>query len=59
MIAIQPSGRLTDVHVRESDIADPGVGQCAVDVLRTIRIRPGPVGGAVTFAYPLVFAPEE
>lgn len=56
--SIQPRGNVTDVKVKENTTNDAAVGTCVANTVSTFRFNPGPEGGAVTYAYPFVFSPQ-
>ncbi len=55
---VEPSGRFTDVVAIEDSLGTDAVAACVVALLGTTRVPTGPRSGTVTFAYPLIFAPE-
>ncbi|MBZ0120643.1 MAG: TonB family protein [Sandaracinaceae bacterium] len=55
---IQTTGTISGATAAENTTGSPQVGNCVVNTIRTIRFNPGPEGGAVSYAYPFVFAPQ-
>jgi TonB family protein len=55
---IQPEGTVSAVRVSENTTGDRGVAACVTRAMRGFRLRPGPVGGSVDYAFPLSFAPR-
>jgi len=56
---IVPAGTVTAPSVASNSTGDDTVAQCVVTTLRSLRFKPGPVGGSVVYAYPFVFAPSQ
>lgn len=56
---IVPAGTVTAPSVLGNSTGDDSVAQCVVTTLRSLRFKPGPVGGNVVYAYPFVFAPSQ
>jgi TonB family protein len=54
---IQPEGTVSAVRVSENTTGDRSVAACVTGVMRGFRLRPGPVGGSVDYAFPVSFAP--
>ncbi len=55
---IQPTGTVSGATATENSTGSPAVAACVVSTISRFRFNPGPEGGAVTFAYPFVFAPQ-
>ncbi|MCB9591658.1 MAG: TonB family protein [Sandaracinaceae bacterium] len=55
---IQPTGTVSGATATENSTGSPAVATCVVSTISRFRFNPGPEGGAVTFAYPFVFAPQ-
>jgi len=55
---IRPTGTVSGASAAENTTGSPAVAQCVVSTISRFRFNPGPEGGAVTFAYPFVFAPQ-
>ena len=55
---IEPTGTTKKVRATENSTGSLAVAACVVSTIRRFHFSPGPEGGAVTFAYPFVFAPE-
>lgn len=53
---IMPDGEVVAVTATENTVS-PGVGECVVAVIDSIRISPGPTGGYVRFRFPFTFEP--
>ncbi|MGE0792100.1 MAG: AgmX/PglI C-terminal domain-containing protein [Sandaracinaceae bacterium] len=56
--SIQPIGTVSGTTATENTTGSPEVAACVVRTISRFRFTPGPEGGAVTFAYPFVFAPQ-
>jgi hypothetical protein len=52
---LEPSGRVTGARSDENTTGDQRLASCAVAQMASIRVHPGPTGGAVRFAYRFVF----
>lgn len=55
---IQERGNVSNATATENSTGSPAVATCVVNTIRRFRFNPGPEGGAVSFAYPFVFAPQ-
>jgi hypothetical protein len=53
---VHPDGRIRGITFTENTTGAPAMEACLGAVLSRIRVRPGPVEGAVTFSFPFVFA---
>ena len=55
---IEVDGTVRGVTIPENTTGSPAVAACVGRVVEGLRFRPGPVGGAVTYAFPFVFAAQ-
>ncbi len=55
---IQERGNVSGARATENTTGDAGLASCVVGVIRRLRWRQGPEGGAVQFSYPFIFAPQ-
>ena len=55
---IQPDGTVSAIRVSGNTTGDRSVEACVTSVVRGFRLRPGPVGGSVDYAFPIAFAPQ-
>ncbi len=56
---IVPAGTITGARIAANTTGDDTVAQCVTTTINSLRFKPGPQGGNVTYAYPFVFAPTE
>jgi TonB family protein len=56
-LVLDPTGAVEDAADEGSDLPDPRVVACVLDVMRTAHFAP-PRGGGLTLVYPVVFKPE-
>ncbi len=56
--SIQPTGSVSGASATENTTGSPAVASCVINVVRGLRFTPGPEGGAVTYSFPFVFAPQ-
>ena len=56
--SIQPTGSVSGASATENTTGSPAVASCVITVVRGLRFTPGPEGGAVTYSFPFVFAPQ-
>lgn len=56
--SIQPTGTVSGASATENTTGSPAVATCVLNVVRGLRFNPGPDGGAVTYSFPFVFAPQ-
>ncbi|MCB9657523.1 MAG: AgmX/PglI C-terminal domain-containing protein [Polyangiales bacterium] len=54
---VETSGVFSGVSVTENGTGDAGLATCMTEIIRNVRVYPGPEGGAATFRYPFVFEP--
>lgn len=57
-LTLTERGEASEVSVTERTTHSQELESCVVDAVRRMRVNPAPVGGSVTLAYPLVFAPQ-
>lgn len=55
---IVEAGNVPRARAIENTTGDAQVASCVVRTVKRFRFHPGPDGGAVTYAYPFVFAPQ-
>ena len=55
---IEVGGNVRVVSFPENTTGSAPLAECVGEVVRGLRFRPGPVGGAVTYAFPFVFVPS-
>ncbi len=56
--SIQPTGSVRGATATENTTGSPQVATCVINVVRGLRFTPGPEGGAVTYSFAFVFAPQ-
>ena len=56
---IQQSGSVSNLQVTENTTSSDSLGDCVKGVLSGLRFNPGPTGGAVSYSFPFVFAPQQ
>lgn len=57
---IEESGEVSRVRAAENTTGSTELAQCAVAAFRRLpRFHPGPVGGSVSFRFPIVFEPAD
>lgn len=56
---IHVDGNVRNVSIPENTTGSVPLAVCVGEVVGGLRFRPGPVGGAVTYAFPFVFAAQE
>lgn len=56
--ATLPEGGAVTSMVAAPDVCDEELSQCVAGIIERFRFNPGPVGGSVTYAYTLRFAPQ-
>lgn len=57
-LTLTERGEASEVSVTERTTHSQELESCVIDAVRRMRVNPAPVGGSVTLAYPLVFAPQ-
>lgn len=55
---IQERGNVSGARATENTTGDSALASCVTRVVSGLRWRQGPEGGAVTFSYPFIFAPQ-
>lgn len=56
---IHVDGSVRNVSFEENTTGSPAVAACVGGEVAGLRFRPGPVGGAVTYSFPFVFAVQQ
>jgi outer membrane biosynthesis protein TonB len=57
-VRVGPSGNVCSANVTSNDMGNPGVGNCAANIFRSVGTLPAPQGGCIDVSVPLSFVPQ-